>query len=309
MTKYPNIELLKEYIYKQAPLQKKKLEPFFASKDDDFLIDFESFLNEYSSYLKKNEMSIEYAIDSYLMLVNDMLKAQIKFMRSGKYPTENVKDAIDNVYNDKVKMLSYMLGLGLSQYLWSTHYTIYNFFKEELEKNKNQINNYIEIGPGHGLFLKSAIDILNVDSNIIAIDISKTSLDISKSIITYFYPQKDVNYIHKDMLELDLDSQCDFVLMGEVIEHVEEPAILLKKVKKLLKKDGVALLSTCVNCPAIDHIYHFHKVDEIRKMFNDCGLKIVKEVVLPVEDLTMEEIIDKKITINYAAVVKKADND
>lgn len=303
---HENINYLKTKIYEKSPLHKKKLESFFASKDIKFLDEFELFLTEYIKYLNKNDMSIEYGIDSYLKMVHDMFKSQVKFMRTGNYPVSKIIDAFDNVYNNKKEMLSYMIGLALSQYLWSTHYEMFNHLKDQLNQSKSSIKNYLEIGPGHGLFLKNAIDILDLTTNMIAIDISPISLDISKSIINFFHPEKEINFINKDMLKLDLDSKCDFIVMGEVIEHVETPELLLKKIATLLSPSGKAFLSTCVNCPAIDHIYHFHTVDEIRSMFKECGLEIVSEKVLPVENLPMCEIENKKITINYSAIVKRA---
>ena len=302
---YKNIEYLKNKIFEKSPFQQKKLEDFFSKQDEKFNQDFELFLEEYIGYLNKNSLTIEYGIDAYLKMVSDMFKAQIKFMRTGKYPVTNTTEAIDNVYNDKTEMLSYMIGLALSQYLWSTHYEMFNHLKEELRKNAKEIKTYLEIRPGHGLFLKHAIDILDEDTNMTAIDISPISLEVSKSIIEYFYPNKNIKFINEDMLKLDLDSNCDFIVMGEVIEHVETPELLLKKISKLLSQNGKAFLSTCVNCPAIDHVYHFHTVDEIRDMFKRCGLKIVSEKVLPVENLPMCEIEDKKITINYSAIVQR----
>lgn len=302
---YKNIEYLKNKIFEKSPFQQKKLEDFFSKQDEKFNQDFELFLEEYIGYLNKNSLTIEYGIDAYLKMVSDMFKSQIKFMRTGKYPVTNTTEAIDNVYNDKTEMLSYMIGLALSQYLWSTHYEMFNHLKEELRKNAKEIKTYLEIGPGHGLFLKNAIDILDEDTNMTAIDISPISLEVSKSIIEYFYPNKNIKFINEDMLKLDLDSNCDFIVMGEVIEHVETPELLLKKISKLLSQNGKAFLSTCVNCPAIDHVYHFHTVDEIRDMFKRCGLKIVSEKVLPVENLPMCEIEDKKITINYSAIVQR----
>jgi len=202
-------------------------------------------------------------------------------------------------------MLSYMIGLALSQYLWSTHYEMFGYLKSSLVKNKNNINKYLEIGPGHGLFLKNAIDILNKNTEMTAVDISQTSLNVSKSIITHFYPRKNISFINKDMLDLNMDSEFDFIVMGEVIEHVEDPESLLVKISKLLSKNGRAFLSTCVNCPMIDHVYHFHTVGEIQQMFNDCGLHIESEKVLPAEKVSVAEATEKNITINYSAIVKK----
>jgi len=256
-------------------------------------------------YLNKNDMTIEYCIDAYLKMVGDMFKCQVKFMRTGKYPTESAAYAFNEIYSNEKEMLSYMIGLALSQYLWSTHYEMFGHLKLSLAQNKNKINKYLEIGPGHGLFLKSAIDILNKNVEMTAVDISQTSLNVSKSIISHFYPSKNISFINKDMLNLSMDFNFDFIVMGEVIEHVEDPKLLLVKISKLLSKNGKAFLSTCVNCPMIDHIYHFHTVDEIKKMFNDCGLHIESEKVLPAEKMSTAEAIEKNITINYSAIVKR----
>ena len=257
-----NVDFVVNSIYKKAPLQKKKIKSFLDSQDSVFFQDFESFLSEYIQYLNKNSMNIEYCIDAYLKMVNNMFKSHVKFMRTGHYPTESAEDAFNEVYSNEKEMLSYMIGLALSQYLWSTHYEMFGHLKLSLAQYKNNINKYLEIGPGHGLFLKNAIDILNKDTEMTAVDISQTSLNVTKSIITHFYPRKKISFINKDMLDLNMDSEFDFIVMGEVIEHVEDPESLLVKIAKLLSMNGRAFLSTCVNCPMIDHVYHFHTVDE-----------------------------------------------
>jgi len=306
---YNNIEMIKRLIYKKAPFQKKKLESFFLKQDKKYMNDFEDFLSSYINYLNKNGLDIEYGINAYIKMINDMFKSQIKFMRTGKYPIDTTNDAIDNVYNDKKEMLSYMIGLAISQYLWDTHYEMFNHLKDELLKNKQNIKEYVEIGPGHGLFLKNAIDILNKNVNMTAIDISPISLNISKSIIKYFYPNKKINFINEDMLNLDLNSKCDFIVMGEVIEHVENPDLLLKKIYNMLNKKGKAFLSTCVNCPAIDHVYHFKTIEEIRELLQKSRLKIETEKILPVENLPMADIVKQRITINYSVIVRRMQDD
>jgi len=303
--KFPYTRMVLDMVYTKAPLQKKKIEFFLKTRDIYFKEEFEIFLEEYIGYLNKNNMTIDYGINSYLEMVDDMFRCQIKFMRTGKYPTTNASDAMSDVYSDEKKMLSYMIGLALSQYLWSTHYEMFGHLKSSIIKNKNNINKYLEIGPGHGLFLKNAIDALKDDVQLTAVDISPISLKVSESIISYFYPNKSIDFINADMLNLDINTTYDFIVMGEVIEHVEDPVSLLVKISKLLNKNGKAFLSTCVNCPMIDHVYHFHTVDEIKQMFNDCGLHIESEKILPVEDVPIDEVIEKKITINYSAIVSK----
>ena len=53
------------------------------------------------------------------------------------------------------------------------------------------------------------------------------------------------------------DQMFDVVLCQEVIEHIENPWLLFRKVKKVLKKDGIFLLTTPnVNCKDAREIYY-----------------------------------------------------
>ncbi len=163
----------------------------------------------------------------------------------------------------------------------------------------------MEIGPGHGLFLKDAYQIMGSKVDFIAIDISKISMGITKSILKYLVPENTIKYVTLDMLNYNVEEKFDFITMGEVLEHVDFPNELLTKFNNLLSDNGSGFISTCVNCPTIDHVCHFKCVDEIREMLIKNNLVIKDELILPVEDLPMEEIIAKKITINYCAIVMR----
>ena len=294
-----------ELVYKKSPLQKKKLENYLASCDESFFNVAERFSIDYLGYLKGQNISVEYAVDAYLKMCGNMLKSQIYFMKTGKYPLESQHKALEDVYNNEKEMKSYMVGLGISQFLWSTHYDMFSFFKDTLKKNGNAISSYLEIGPGHGLYLREAMQYLNNDIKIVAVDISPTAIEIVQSIMTHFFNDhtSKITYHNIDMLDLTLSDKYDFITMGEVLEHVNYPDKLLYKLKELLTSDGRAFISTCVNCPTIDHVYHFKSVDEIRAEIDNCGLLVKDERVLPVENLPMTEIEEKKITINYCAIL------
>ena len=93
--------------------------------------------------------------------------------------------------------------------------------------------------------------------------------------------------------------------MGEVLEHVNYPGMLLSKFNKLLSENDHGFISTCVNCPTIDYVYHFESVEDILEMLSSSNLIIEDNRALPVEDLLMEEIVRRKITINYCAIVRR----
>jgi 2-polyprenyl-3-methyl-5-hydroxy-6-metoxy-1,4-benzoquinol methylase len=296
-----------ELVYKKAPLQKKKLERYLKGRPEVFFQEAENFSKDYIRYLTVNEISLDYAVSAYLKMCDDMMKCQISFMKTGSYPVQLSGEAFDKVYNNHVEMKSYMIGLALSQFLWPTHYSMFSCLLKSLSENKDSISSYLEIGPGHGLFLTKAVDLLGANVSYTAVDISPTSMEITQSIINYLFPEKSslIDYRVGDMLELDINNKFDFITMGEVIEHVNFPDKLLLKLRDLLSDSGHGFISTCVDCPAIDHVYHFKSVEEIREMITNCGLKIVSEEILPVEDLPLEEIKARRITINYCAIVEK----
>ena len=204
-----------------------------------------------------------------------------------------------------IKMKSYMVGLAISQFFWKTHYNMFKHLQFFINNSKLS-QNYLEIGPGHGLFAYYAFKNLKNLKNFHVIDISKTSLDMTKKIISYFNLDKyNISYLNDDMLNISIDERFDFITMGEVLEHVNFPQKLLLKLNSLLSKKGSAFISTCVNCPTIDHVYHFRSISEIQDMINKSKFDIVSEKILPVENLPMDEIIKKKITINYSAIIRK----
>ena len=294
-----------QLVYKKSPLQKKKLENYLASCDESFFSAAEKFSIDYIGYLESQNISVEYAVDSYLTMCGNMLKCQIYFMKTGKYPLDQQHKAFEDVYNNEKEMKSYMVGLAISQFLWSTHYDMLSFFKDTLKENDDVISSYLEIGPGHGLYLREAMKYLNNDVKIVAVDISQVSIEMTQSMMAYFYGDhfSKIKYHNVDMLDLALSDKYDFITMGEVLEHVNYPDKLLLKLKELLSAEGRAFISTCVNCPSIDHVYHFKSVDEIRGKIEDCGLLIKDDKVLPVEILPLKEIEEKKITINYCAIL------
>lgn len=313
MTNYSHFNKLLGLIYQKAPLQKKKLEKHLGEQTNSFFREAEDFTVQYTRYLDSQSIPFEYAVNAYLKMCSDMLRCQVSFMRLGKYPVEISRETFDNVYNNPQEMKSYMIGLAISQFLWSSHYEMFSCLKLALQSYAKDTKSYLEIGPGHGLFLSEAVSTLQNCNSYIAVDISSTSIEITKSIMAELHAndidQLSITYYNGDMLSLSLDHKYDFITMGEVIEHVSFPDKLLVQFNNLLTENGRGFISTCVNCPAIDHIYHFKSVDEIRIMFRDCGLKILDERVCPVESLPMEEIVKRKITINYCAIVCRRKDD
>ena len=291
LKKNKNFYLLVDKIINKSSSQKIKILKFINSADSIYYKRAEAFSKEFIRYLKNEKINIDFAIKAYLKLCTDIMMSQKYFIKFKKYPVEDEKKAYKEVYDNKKEMKSYMIGIGMSQFLWPTHYAMYSFFIDKILNKKSNISRYLEIGPGHGLFLLQALRNLKQDTKFEIVDISKTSIKITKSIIDFLVKkEKKINYTTQNIFDFESSNKFDFITIGEVLEHVTKPQEILKKIKKLMNKNGSVYLSTCVDCPSIDHVYHFKSIGDIEKMIKKSGFKILDRRILPVED-----------TINYCA--------
>jgi SAM-dependent methyltransferase len=296
---------LVERIYAKSPLQKKRLSAYLAGRSPVFFQEADEFAARYGAFLATRGISIDYAVEAYLKMCGNMLRCQVDFMRTGCYPVESSDQANQTVYSSDSEMLSYMVGLGISQFLWSTHYEMFSFFSEAIRERSGLIDSYLEIGPGHGLLLEKALTLGDKLKEAVAVDISPTSLGLAQAIIAHSMPDKNyVRFVLGDILKTDLGRQFDFITMGEVLEHVNQPNTLLTRLKQMLAPEGRGFISTCANCPAIDHVYQFDTVEQIRALITSSGLVIEKDLPLPVENMSVSEAEKQRITINYCALVR-----
>ncbi|MEW5946140.1 MAG: class I SAM-dependent methyltransferase [bacterium] len=213
---------------------------------------------------------------------------------------------MENVYNNDAVMKSYMHGLILSQFLWKNHYLMLKFFIKEALQVEG-IRRLLEIGPGHGLYIAQAMKKFpRAEYKIM--DISPVSIAMTKKIVRRLVNDPDkISFVQSDVRAYSSDEKFDFIIMGEVMEHVEDPLSLLVSVKKLLEDGGRLHITTCANCPAIDHVYCFDSVEAIVEMIEAAGFRVLKDIALPVEDVPREKWKETRVGINYAAALENSD--
>lgn len=306
LNNYKDFKSIVDPIIKKSHLQKRKILKFHSNIDKSYFIKAEEFSKNFKQYLKNANINFEFAINAYLKLCRDMTVSQLYFYKYKKYPLSEQSDAFKKVYDNVDEMKAYMIGVAISQFLWPTHYAMHSFFINKINNFNGNVNNYLEIGCGHGLFLLEAIKKFKNKTNFEIVDISKTSIEITNSVINFLVKEKlKINYLLCDIFKVSFEKKFEFITMGEVLEHVDKPDLLLKKIYDLFSPNGEMFLSTCVDCPTIDHVYHFKSIKEIENMVTNNGFKIIDSLILPVEDKPMNEIIKNKITINYCALLKK----
>jgi 2-polyprenyl-3-methyl-5-hydroxy-6-metoxy-1,4-benzoquinol methylase len=290
-----------DLLFRKSQLQKKSVQQYLAQQDAQFYQDAESIVDVFMTYLESQGLTAEDWVDAYLEMYGLHTREQVRFGKTGTYQDRTFESCYDTVYSNERQMQMILSGLALSQLLWENHYRIYRFFGECLAAERPRT--YSEIGAGHGLFLLQALR-RNPSMHARVIDVSPKAIEICRRIVSTALPAgTTIEYTNADVLTSDFSTQpSEFILMGEVIEHVNNPQDLLRMLKSMLASNGKAFVTTCCNCPSIDHVYLFKNVDEIRELLDRSGLNIEKELVLP---NNMSWVIngEHRQGINYAALL------
>lgn len=296
------IDSLCDAVVAEYPVHKGFLNDALGKLGDDEKVEFHSYLE----YCVSKGLTLDYLAESYLSLLEDTLREQIYFMQHKEYRYSTLAEVIDLVYNNTEYMNRYMYGLAITDFLWSNHIEIIRFFKRTLPKNI--AGKYLEVGPGHGHYMMTAMQ-LSGYSSYLGVDISSASIEQTRSIVDYFQPE------HKSRLQLQevdfldaagLDQGAyDAIVMGEVLEHVEQPELFLARIVELAKPEAYIFVTSCVNAPEIDHIYLWRTIDSLESMIKGCGLDIVDMAYMPYAGKTLEEAKADELPINVAYVLEK----
>ncbi len=295
------IQKLVDAIIEEMPVHKKVMDAAISRLTEEDV----KLMDEYIDYCLKKDVGVSTLADSYLTIVQDTFNEQMYFKKHGKYRHSSFEDVAGDVYFDDDYMSRYMFGLALTSFLWPNHVEIKKFFGRTLPTD--QSGKYLEIGPGHGYFLMKAMQKSSYDS-FLGVDISETSIKMTEEIINHYCPERNGEYELRlaDFLDSDLSENAfSAVVMGEVLEHVEQPDVFMKRIHQLATDDAYVFVTTCCNAPAIDHIYLFNTPEEVSDMFDECGFDIVEPLILPYEGLSLEDTLKKKLSINVAYVLKK----
>ena len=232
-------------------------------------------LAEYISFCLEDGLDVETLAASYGVIVEDTLREQLYFLRHKEYRHSSFAEVADSVYFDDTYMRHYMHGLALTAFIWPNHLDMQRFFVRCLPRE--QTGSYLEIGPGHGANFLAAMR-RGSYGTFTGVDISPTSIDLTRRLVARAVPNRvdDVVLLQEDFLNWQPDNApFDAIVMGEVLEHVEQPGAFLAQIATLSGPDTYIHVTTCINAPAIDHIYLFRDNDEIEKMIAANGLRVV----------------------------------
>jgi SAM-dependent methyltransferase len=287
-------------IREKAPKYAAKLEGRVARMDSVFFARAEHFLEKFARFLEGRGKDFDYGIACHLKLHENMIQERMDFLRSGGYASSSFAEVEQRVYANPEIMEYYMYGLVFSQFLWPEQYARLAFFCSGLPHYRDGVRSYLELGGGHAIYISSAIDLLDPETRFEMVDISATSMDVARAMS----PNHRIDYHLCDVFQFGDDRRYDFIVAGEILEHLEEPRKLLARMRRMLAPGGHAFLSTPVNAPTVDHIYLFNNIQEIRDLLASEGFLIESEATHFAEDVSEAKGEKLKIARMFAAFTR-----
>lgn len=291
-----------ELVSRKNKLQKKYLKKWEANEEEK-----ENLVRVLNFFVEECHYTMEFLADAYCFVNSMVMQEHRYFLKHEKYRNNSFDEVNEQVYQNEDYMTKYMCGLMISDYVWINHMKQLRYFDDSLDLFGG--GEYLEIGPGFGQYFIKAIQRGHF-SKYLAIDISPVSVQRSREYIEYCgieMRKEQVDIVQGDFFAFTTAERFDGIVMGEVLEHVEEPLRMLKKLYSLLRKDGLAFITTVVNGPTVDHIYYFSSVEEVLQMVREAGFTIKNYRCFAAGDVSLERAEKFKMAVNVAMILGKDD--
>ena len=263
-------------------------------------------LTDYLIYCLSIGLSLDYLADSYNTIVNDTMMEQMFFEEHKRYRWSRFEELAHSVYFDDAYMRKYMYGLAITAFLWPNHVALHDFFIRTFPRG--QKGNYLEIGPGHGYYFMQSARLGDFE-RLLGVDISAASVALTRDIVRHFEIEKKcrAEVVETDFLTFHEDNEkYSCIVMGEVLEHVEDPGRFLSAIAGLSSPFTHIFVTTCMNAPAVDHISLFRTGKDVEDIITSSGLRIVETCYVPYAGKTPAECERDALAVNVGYVLRKA---
>lgn len=215
------------------------------------------------------------------------LKEQIRFLQTKQYAHSDFETARRDVYdNPEVMGKFYLDGLMLTHAFWPIHLDIHRLFREEFISRVPNEGTGAEFGFGHGLYLH---DVLQARPSTYA-----RGYDISEFSRAYAQRLLHQGGISADRFELGFadvreplpakPEEFRWAIFAEIMEHIPDPLASLRYLRAAMAPGAPVFITTVLNSNAIDHLYLFTHVDQVRAMLQEAGFSILVEREFKVAD-------------------------
>jgi 2-polyprenyl-3-methyl-5-hydroxy-6-metoxy-1,4-benzoquinol methylase len=193
---------------------------------------------------------------------------------------------------------------------------VLNWYSKRVIELTNKSDKILELGLGHGF---STIKFMNHFEN-------HSVIEGSKKVIENFKSNNATDNVKIEKFESN--EKFDVIILGFILEHVDDPVLILKRFKKLLNKNGKifvsvpnaevlnrrvgyysGLLNNITEFSKNDHLLghqRYYTINTLKNDINSAGLSINKFEGIFLKPLSTKQLIslnlDKKIIDAYCKI-------
>jgi len=224
--------------------------------------------------------SMEKVIGEYSDRVREQVRDQKEFNRTGRYrysQGSQIREIVEDAEFKKKDLYTLALSYILSPYRYELLLYVRSFADTRISAGEA----CLQVGTGIGLEAYLA------DRRMACID----TYDInpySALCLSYLGVSPRVRFFPEEY-RFQPSAMYDHCLAVELMEHLEDPAGFLAKMKRVMKRGGSGMLTFALRMPQIDHIFCFKTVSEARALVENGGLEIIGENYFISSFLGMDE--------------------
>lgn len=246
---------------------------------------------------------------SYRWMCQEINKETYYFKKHGRYRLSTFEEAYREVYSNGPFMKKYIEGILTSQVLWRNHSAAFLFFERNFLAALKDDYRYLEVGPGHGLFLSVAAEDPRC-GQATAWDVSEESLrQTAAALATMGVSDRvelDRQDIHAPTRNPQDGAQFDGIALCEVLEHLERPREALASLREFLAPEGLLYINVPLNSPAPDHIFLLRDEAEARALVRSAGLEVVDLKLVPMTGYDLAAAQAQNATVTCFMLVRRA---
>jgi hypothetical protein len=201
----------------------------------------EILINHFVNYIEYFNLSDQEICKIHLEFLTEYRTHLKEFEKSNTYPFQsNIK-----IFKERI---NYDISLLCSSFLTYQRYKIVETLFNNINIHEHQ--NVLSVGIGPAIEIAA---LQNKTKNIYAYDTSISEF-VKNTFSDFQFFEKEFTY--------ESNKLYDYILLIEILEHLENPFQLLYFSMQSLKPDGRIHFTTAVNVPQFDHLYNFDLNDK-----------------------------------------------
>ena len=250
---------------------------------------------------------IQTLVDGYFFMLMDMNRSQIEYEDRGEYSKKSFDDVYDSVYNDEKVMDLYHWGVYVCNFAWEHHVEIYNLYRKFFLPllNVKDEGRILDLGSGSGLWSFLTTHFLPQWTSH-GFDISKKSIELSTAMAKSSGLDSRLEFKVYDALTFEGTEKYNAGISCFLMEHLEEPKLLLQKMALNLETKAYAFITAALTAAEVDHISEFRRESEIVLMAEQAGFRVISmESSAPPSHLDSYKFLPRAL----ALILQKRKND